>query len=119
MSAAANWSYTSKATVWPRLERDDWTGALTYGPPSAFACDYSSKAMRSTDAGGSSPLTGVELALKQVIYTERADIKQGDMLLIGASATLDPIAAGAVEVRTVTRDADTFDGIADDYAIET
>ena len=119
MSAAANWSYTSKATVWPNLGRDDWTGLVAYGPPSVFACDYSSKAIRSADAGGTSPLTGVELALRQVLYTERADIKQGDLVLIGESAALDPRAAGAVEVRTVTRDADTFDGVADDFVIET
>lgn len=119
MSAAANWSYTAKATHWPLIGRDDWSGQNTYGPPVVFDCDYKAEAVRSADAGGTSPQTGVELALRQVIYTEYAVVKQGDYVLIGESAEGDPIAAGAAEVRTVVRDADTFDRIADDYRILT
>ncbi len=57
--------------------------------------------------------------MRQVLYTEYAVVKQGDYVLIGESAEADPIAAGAAEVRTVVRDADTFDRIADDYRILT
>lgn len=119
MSASAAWSYTAKATHWPLLGRDDWSGQISFAPAVAFDCDYKSEAVRSADAGGTNPSTGVELALRQVIYTEYSAVKQGDYVLIGESAVLDPIEAGAAEVRTVVRDADTFDRIADDYRILT
>lgn len=113
MSAAAAWSYTATATVWPLLGRDDWTGAPTYGPPVAIACDYSSEAKRMTDNAG------VEFVTRQIIWTERADIKRGDRVLIGASTVTSPITAGAIEVRAVKRDADTFDRAADDFTVMT
>lgn len=113
MSAAAAWSYTAVATLWPLLGRDDWTGAVTYGAPQVVACDYSAKAERRTDA------LGVEFTTRQIIYTERADIKRGDRIVIGTSVSLDPVAAGAAEVRSVQRYADTFDRLADDYEVAT
>lgn len=113
MSAAASWSYTSSATVWPRLSRADWSGVEAFGPPSTFPCDYSAESIRMTDAAG------VEFVTKQLLFTERADIKQGDRVLIGASAEPDPIAAGALEVRAVMRWSDTFDRVADDFRIAT
>lgn len=113
MSAAASWSYTATATLWPLLGRDDWSGALTFGAPVPFACDYSSEARRMTDD------LGVEFVTRQVIWTERADIKRGDRVLIGASVEVDPVAAGALEVRSVKRDADTFDRRADDFTVAT
>lgn len=119
MSAAANWSFTAKATYWAAQGRDDWTGVPTFAAPVVFDCDYKAEAVRSTDAGGSSPSNGIELALRQVIYTEFSAVKQGDYVLIGESNVADPIAAGAAEVRTVARDADTFDRVADDYRILT
>lgn len=119
MSAAASWSYTAKATHWALLGRDDWSGQLTFAPPVVFDCDYKAEAVRSADAGGLSPGRGIELALRQVIYTERSTVKQGDYVLIGESADPSPITAGAAEVRTVARDADTFDREADDFRILT
>lgn len=113
MSASANWSYTAKATVWSWLGRDDWTGLEQFGPPQVFDCDYSAESKRMTDA------KGVEFTTRQIIYAERADIKQGDRLLIGESVLASPIAAGALEVRMVKRDADTFDRVADDYQVMT
>lgn len=113
MSAAAAWSYTAVATLWPLLGRDDWNGSVTYGAPQAVACDYSAKAERRTDA------LGVEFTTRQIIYTERADIKRGDRIVIGTSASLDPVAAGAAEVRSVQRYADTFDRLADDFEVAT
>jgi hypothetical protein len=111
MSAAARWSYTATATVWPLLSRDDWAGARAFGAPVAIACDYSGKAMQATDAKGLAFTTGL------VIYTERDDIKPGDMVLIGLHAGADPVAAGAREVRAVQRDADTFDRQVDDFTV--
>lgn len=114
MSDAANWSYTARATVWPFLGIDsDWGNVKLYGPPSTFACDYSAKSIRMVDANG------IEFTTRQIIYTERADIKQGDMVLIGESVATDPLAAGAIEVRMITRDADTFNRAADDFTIAT
>jgi len=113
MSAAASWSYTATATLWPFLSRDDRTGKATFGPPIPIACDYQAKADRKTDA------RGVEFVTRQLIYTERSDIKQQDRILIGASDQVDPIAAGALEVRLVQRYADTFDRLADDFEVST
>lgn len=62
---------------------------------------------------------GAEFVARQVIFTERADIKAGDMILIGTSTAADPLAAGAEEVKAVTRHADTFERKADDYQIAT
>ena len=86
----------------------------SFGPPEPVACDYSAKAERRTDG------RGVEFVTRQLIYTERADIKQQDRILIGDHVgVLDPIAAGALEVRAVQRYADTFDRLADDFEVAT
>jgi hypothetical protein len=114
MSAAAAWSYTATATLWPWLGRDDWTGAQAFGPPVTISCDYSAKAERRTDD------RGVEFVTRQVIFTEHAGIKQQDRILIGDySGQPDPLAAGALEVRAVQRYADTFDRLADDFEVLT
>lgn len=113
MSATANWSYTSKATHWPVLSRDDWSAVSGYGPPVAFACDYSAESVRMTDDNG------VEFTSREILHTERASIKQGDRVLIGEVTALDPMAAGALEVRSVKRFADTFANAADDYRVAT
>lgn len=110
MSAAASWSYTAKATHWPRTGRDGRTGLETFGAPVIFLCDYSAKAERMTDA------KGVEFVSRQTVYTEKADIKPGDRVLLGEHAG-DPLAAGALEVRAVGRDGDTFNRLADDYRV--
>jgi hypothetical protein len=113
LSAAARWALTSKATYWPNTGRDDWTGQITYGAPVVIACDYSAESVRMTDA------QGVEFTTRQIIHTEAAGIKQGDMILIGVSALASPIAAGAFEVRAVTRYADTLDGLVEDVKVAT
>jgi len=112
MSSLSRWSLTSTATHWSLTGFDDWTGAKTYAAPETFACDYSAESKRMTDG------QGVEFTTRQIIYTERATIKQGDMLLIGEHAG-GPVTAGAFEVRSVTRSADTFEGLADDYEAAT
>lgn len=86
---------------------------MAFSAPAAFDCDYSAKSERRTDENG------VEFVTRQVIFTEFAAARQGDYVLIGESALLDPIAAGALEVRAITRHADTFDRAADDYEIAT
>jgi len=113
MSAASAWSLTATATLWPLLGRDDRTGALTFGLPVSFPCDYSAKADRITNS------RGVEFVTRQVVYTEFADAKEGDRLLIGESIDADPVAAGAFEVRAIARYGDTFNREADDFTIYT
>jgi hypothetical protein len=113
MSSLAAWSYTAVATLWPLAEREDWSGVKNFGPPVELACDYSAESVRMTDDAG------VEFTTKQILHTERDDIKQGDMVLIGASALLDPLAAGADEVRSVKRFSDTFERLADDFRVAT
>ena len=113
MSASANWSYTSTATHWAQAGFDDWTGVKTWAAPVVFDCDYKAEAKTMTDINGN------EFVSRQVLYTERSDIRPGDMVLIGTHAGADPVAAGAAEVRSVTRYADTFDLVADDFMIAT
>ena len=113
MSAVANWSYTAKATYWPLIGLDDWSRVRTYGPPVVIDCDYSAEAKQLRDAKGD------EFTSRQLVYTEHSAIRTGDMLVIGASDAVDPVAAGAFEVRLITRDADTFERVADDYQVAT
>jgi hypothetical protein len=111
MSQSASWAYTSHATHWPLSGRDDLTGALVFGAPVVFDCDYKAEALRMTDSRGQ------EFTTRQVIYTERAVIKAGDRVLIGEHTDASPLTVAALEVRSVTRYADTFDGVADDYMV--
>lgn len=113
MSQPAAWSYTGTATHWAQAGFDDWTGARTWAAPVAFPCDYKAEARTMTDANGQ------EFVSRQVLYTERATVQPGDMVLIGAHTGTDPVSAGAAEVRSVTRYADTFDQAADDYMVAT
>lgn len=62
---------------------------------------------------------GREFVSRQQIYTELADIKEGDRVLIGASSEPDPLQAGAAEVKAVQRFGDTFERVADDFVILT
>ena len=111
MSSAANWSYTASATVWHVVSRDDWAGGTLYSPPVVIACDYGAKAEQRTDSAGR------EFTSRQMVYTEHATAKPGDYVLIGVSTEPDPLAAGAMEIRSVTRHADTFARLADDYEL--
>lgn len=114
MSAAANWSYTSKATHWPLVSRDDLTGVAVFGAPVEFACDYSAEARTVVDQ------LGRELTSRLTIFTERSSIARGDFVAIGSSTAADPSTVeGAQEVLLVGRFADTFDGRADDFRVVT
>lgn len=112
MSSVANWSYTAKATIWRSLGQDEY-GDTSFSPPEVIMCDYGSTATaRLGDIG-------VEMNIKNTHWTEYAEAKKGDYILIGESAEVNPVAAGADEVMQVIRYADTFERIADDYAILT
>lgn len=78
-----------------------------------IACDYQGGlSKRLGDIGG-------EKVVKNTVWTEYALADTGDYLLIGVSAESDPIKAGADEVMQAIRYADTFERIADDFAILT
>lgn len=111
MSDTAAWSQTTEATHWPRLSRDGWSGARAWGAPVVFACDY--KRERTTARRGDR-----EVVITLTLYTERASIYEGDMVLIGASSEADPIAAGAVEVLGATEYPDTLGGGLPDFIVD-
>ncbi|GHD90725.1 hypothetical protein GCM10011445_07340 [Pseudocitrobacter faecalis] len=114
MSSVANWSYTAMATIWRKLEgNDEYGDPLGYTEPEQILCDY--------EGGLSKKLAslGAEIVVKNTVWTEFALATAGDYLLIGASTEADPVVAGADEVRQVIRYADTFERLADDYAILT
>lgn len=114
MSATASWSYTATATIWRKLAgNDEYGDPLGYAEPEQILCDY--------EGGLSKRLAslGAEIVVKNTVWTEFALAASGDYLLIGVSTETDPVVAGADEVRQVIRYADTFERLADDYAILT
>lgn len=111
MSAAANWSYTAKATIWPLTGTDDWNKPA-YGLPVVIDCDYGSKTRRKGAEAGR------EISVNLYVWTEYADAKMGDKLAIGAFDSPTPVDDADVII-DIGRDADTFDRIADDYEIAT
>ncbi|WP_092519913.1 hypothetical protein [Xenorhabdus japonica] len=113
MSNTANWAYTAMCTFWKRLGNDEYGKPLGYETPRTILCDY--------QGGLSSKISGVgaELVVKNTFWTEFADASIGDYILIGESSNLNPIAAGADEIKHTVRYADTFERLADDYALVT
>jgi len=116
MSATANWSYTAQATIWRKQSggTDEYGDPINgYSAPEVIMCDY--------EGGLSKKLAslGAEIVAKNTVWTEFALAAAGDYLLIGVSTEVDPVVAGADEVRQVIRYADTFERLADDYAILT
>lgn len=113
MSSLANWSYTAKATIWRKLAGKDENGdPLGYAEPEIIFCDYEGGLSKRIGS------LGAEIVVKNTVWTE-ALAAAGDYLLIGESTETDPVRAGADEVRQVIRYADTFDRLADDFAIIT
>ncbi|EDA8949068.1 hypothetical protein NVT07_003641 [Salmonella enterica] len=116
MSSAASWSYTAKATIWRKQSggKDEYGDPISgYAAPEVIMVDY--------EGGLSKRIAsiGEEIVVKNTVWTEFALAAAGDYLVIGESTNADPVAAGADEVRQVIRYADTFDRVADDYAILT
>lgn len=116
MSSVANWSYTAKATIWRKGAggRDENGDPINgYAAPVVIMVDYE---------GGLSKRIGnlgAEIIVKNTVWTEYALADAGDYLLIGESTEVDPVVAGADEVRQVIRYGDTFERLADDCAILT
>lgn len=113
ISAVANWSYTATATVWKTLGYSESGDNLGYSEPVAILCDYEGGLSKRIGS------IGAEIVAKNTIWSEYADATTGDYILIGTSVDTDPLNAGADEIMQVIRYADTFDRIADDFAIIT
>lgn len=111
MSSLANWSYTAKATIWPITGTDKWNKP-TYGAPVVIDCDYGGDGKRSNGN------IGLEFVVKNTFWTEYAAAKVGDMIALGESSSATT-PDDADEVKHIIRYADTFERIADDYAILT
>lgn len=116
MSSIASWSYTAQATIWRKQNggTDEYGDPINgYAAPEVIMVDY--------EGGLSKRLAslGAEIVVKNTVWTEFALAAAGDYLLIGVSTETDPVVAGADEVRQVIRYADTFERLADDYAIMT
>ncbi|WP_436875804.1 hypothetical protein [Siccibacter turicensis] len=118
MSDVANWSYTAKATVWRELGKTESGDPLGFSAPAVISCDYQG-GMSEKIAGVSASLgnLGSEVVVKNTFWTEYADVRTGDFILIGESFEADPMVAGADKVLQVIRYADTFNRTADDYAL--
>lgn len=118
MSSVANWSYTATATIWRRIRDADGSdtdgGGQPYGweAPIAILCDYQ---------GGLSAKS-VTLAGKLWLKTRYGVSTQrrgsGDYILIGASTDAAP-PDEADEIRQIVQFADTFERLADDFALIT
>ncbi len=102
VDTSAFWSYRQTATLWRLVATDSWGGQTTHEIAGLFLCDYAEEERRMVSARGD------EFVTKLLLYTSLPGIKQGDMVLIGASGVADPYAAGAREVRAVATWADTF-----------
>lgn len=111
MSSVANWAYTSWATLWRSAGKDKY-GKPTFSEPVHFLCGYGSELK-----GGKIDI-GSEITIKLVFWTEYADAKKGDFIAIGKHS-VDPVFAGADEIKFIKRDEDVFEHIADDYTLIT
>ncbi|POT89088.1 hypothetical protein [Enterobacter cloacae complex sp. ECNIH14] len=116
MSSTASWSYNKPCTIWRKGAggKDEYGDPVSaYEPPETIMCDY---------IGGLSAKLGSlgkEVVVKNTFFTAYALADEGDYILIGASTEVDPVVAGADEVRHVTRWNDTLEGLEDDWAIIT
>lgn len=120
MSNIASWSYTAQATIWRNLGKTESGDPIGYMEPEVILCDYEGGlSRRIANVSASLGDLGSEVVIKNTFWTEYDQASTGDYLLIGISTELDPITAGADEIRQIIRYADTFERVADDYAILT
>jgi hypothetical protein len=112
MSSAASWSYTASITIWSKNPQN-WDDAVTWSPPIVFKGDYSATSERLVSSAG------IDFVAKQNIFTEYADAKVGDMVLIGSSTNPDPHSVNAQEILLILDYGDTLSRQAPDYRIVT
>lgn len=75
--------------------------------------DYSAQSERMVSSAGN------DFVSKQTIYTEYSLAKEGDFVLIGESAELNPYNAMAQEVLLVLEYSDTLERLKSDYKLVT
>jgi hypothetical protein len=113
MSDVARWSYTAPATIWRKSGEPDEYGVQPWAPPEVIMCDY---------IGGLSAKVsdlGKDISVKNTFFTEFSEAGEGDYIKLGVSDEPDPVKAGADAIRAATQWGDTFERVADDYAIIT
>lgn len=106
MSSAARWSYTAKATIWPRVGNStDGYNEPIYGAPVTFVCDYGSESKAYRDT------VGVEFVSRITIWHEGyPEAKRGDYVAIGEFTDSSPFdVQGSDEVRVIINDGNTLD----------
>ncbi|MBD2779212.1 hypothetical protein ID854_19575 [Xenorhabdus sp. M] len=109
MSRVANWAYTVPCTFWKRLGDDEYGKPLGYGEPKVIMCDYQGGLVQQDYWGGCR--AGGKIPSGQSLRRH--------LWVIGESSNPDPIVAGADEIKHIVRYADTFERLADDYALVT
>lgn len=77
MSSISRWSYTSKATVWPLLGRNQSAGGSTYGEPYQIACTWIGKAEARINNDGKEFISRVQF------FHEDARVKYMDKIAKG------------------------------------
>lgn len=112
MSEVAKWSYTAKATIWHSVGEDAY-GKKQFGEPVTIDCDYGMDSSNKLDA------VGLGFTVKNTFWTEYDKASAEDYILLGESTEPDPVKAKADRIRHVIRYADTFDRLADDFALIT
>nr|WP_310616689.1 hypothetical protein [Pantoea cypripedii] len=118
MSSIGNWICTFQATIWRRIRDadggylDGGGNPLGWNAPEAVMCDY--------QGGLSSKIgdLGKEIVVKNTIWTEYALAQEGDRILLGISAEAEP-PDDADDIRQIVQFADTFERLADDFALIT
>jgi hypothetical protein len=113
VSSLAKWSYTAQATIWKPLGNNEYGDSLGWSEPLVIACDYGG------DATARLGDIGIEINIKNTFWSEYSAAEKGDYILLGNSEVANPVEAGADEIMHVIRYADTFERIADDFAIIT
>lgn len=115
MTELARWSYTAPLTIWRALAngKDKFGDPVSgYEQPEVIYGDY--------QGGLARGITGIgEIVAKDTYWTEYPDAQVGDYIARGVFTTIDPLSAGADEIRAIVRYADTFERDRDDYALIT
>lgn len=112
MSDLGAWSYTAKATVWRCIGEDEYDKKI-FSQPEVINCDYG------MDKSSKLDNIGLGFVIKNTFWTEYDKAKADDYILLGEHIEPDPIKVGADRIRHIIQYADTFERLADDFALIT
>lgn len=105
MTSAANWSYTTTATIWKKGAKNEYN-EFEYAAPVTISCDYGF--VSGNTQGAVIAAIGREVIVKNTFWTEYADTVAGDYILLGISTLASPIEAEADEIIVVTNYGNTL-----------